>query len=113
MKKHLTPTPLANRTLSLNSRLKLDILAFGGGVSILFFLPLLIIISRNLFLPLTKNYDLRGWFALFVLIDIMIMFINPILSVPKTGFFFWMSLGLIAGFQPLPLYLFKENFNRK
>lgn len=74
----------------------LDLLAFGGLVSVvLFFLP----ICRAILLTLrcNKGIGLRAWLVFFVLVLMLTMAVNPLLSVPRMGFLFFSSLGILFG----------------
>ncbi len=82
----------------------LDLLSLGGTLSIfLFFFPVLFLLKKNILQAGTNFTDLRAWFAFVIAMMLEIMFINPILGLPRLGFIFWMSLGLLANGNKISL----------
>lgn len=73
----------------------IDLLAFGGALSILlFYLPIMITVKRWLMDNHSLFEDLRNYFAVIVLSFLLVMLVNPVFAVPRVIFFFWMALGL-------------------
>lgn len=90
-------------TLSIPSHSDiLDLLAFGGILSIImFFIPIGYIALRWIRDKRDNYSDLRGYFSIFVLCYILVMMVNPVFAVPRVVFFFWVALGL--SLLPFPL----------
>jgi len=89
----------------------LDFLAMGGVISILlFFSPVLIQMLRNI--RLKQSLSRRNWLSFTILVSMLVMVMNPILSMPGLSFVFWMSIGLLLAFCPVKQLPYGRNNER-
>ncbi len=75
----------------------LDLLAFGGLITVVTFVyP----ISKVVISILINNSEDRLiiWLVLVLMLILLTMVVNPILSTPRMGFFFFSTIGLLFGF---------------
>lgn len=76
----------------------LDLLSFGGALTIfLCFIPVVHTLKRRL--KYIKNLSPESYLIFIVITSILIMFANPVLSIPRMGFVFFSALGLLFGLQ--------------